>query len=239
VYEVDLDYNVIHIKSLDIPESSPKKDKDKAGITEDDHLDVTAEVAPAPETTAMEGIEDHSDMASRKTDEPSETTPSASVEPSREKGKSKEKKSQPDEPWPDRFTVAFAPFLSKEAVTQMKTMFLEGPEPPRVSDSGWGGRPARPADTDMAESSNAPEPPEEDKGRRGKDRGGRSGRGGRGGKSGGRGGRAGRREDTRKVLSDVRFFILCLLICINNNLMASNMNSPSRTRRLGPPYIRL
>ncbi|KIM90914.1 hypothetical protein PILCRDRAFT_58687 [Piloderma croceum F 1598] len=106
VYEVDLDYNVIHIKSLDMP----KKEK----------------------TT---------------------TVPSITVETPREKGKSKEKKLEPDEPWPDRFTVALAPFLPEDAVAQVKAMFLEGPEPPRVSDSGWGGRPVKPAESDIAEAS--------------------------------------------------------------------------------------
>ena len=187
-----MDYNVIHIKSLDIPVSSPKKDKDEA----------TSAVTPVVETALMEGIEDHGDVPSILTDEPTEATPVIPVESSAETGKSKQKQSEHKEPWPDRFTAALTPFLSEEAVEQVKIMFLEGSEPPRVSDNGWGGRPARPSDADTAEASNVPEPTQEIlgeyKGRRGKDRNNRGGRGGRGGRAGGR------REDTRKVLSDVR-----------------------------------
>jgi tRNA pseudouridine13 synthase len=193
VYEVDLDYNVIHIKSLDIPASSPNKGEDTTSAT------------PVVKATAMEGIEDHDDIDPEPAGDPSDTTPSSTVETYPEKGKSKERKAELTKPWPDRFTTALTPFLSAEAIEHVKTMFLEGPEPPRVSDSGWRGRPARPPETDVPAGSSVPEPTqaEEDTGRRGKDR------NGRGGKGGGRGGRAGRREDNRKVLSNVR--LLCLL----------------------------
>jgi tRNA pseudouridine13 synthase len=209
VYEVDLDYNIIHIKSLDIPESLPKKNKDIIAATVGPEMDGIAEVVQVAETNIMEGIEDHGDAAFKSVNEPSEMTPSAAVGTSHGNDKSKKKTTGLSEPWPERFTTALAPFLSEEALLQVKTMFLEGPEPPRVSDSGWGGRPARASDADITEAPNVPEPiqeePEQDKGRRGTDRGGRGGRGVRSGKGGGRGGRAnGRREDTRKVLSNVR-----------------------------------
>ncbi|KIJ99367.1 hypothetical protein K443DRAFT_133079 [Laccaria amethystina LaAM-08-1] len=41
-------------------------------------------------------------------------------------------------PWPEHFTAELSPFLSEGAILQIKQMYLEGPEPPRVSDSGWG-----------------------------------------------------------------------------------------------------
>lgn len=107
----------------------------------------------------------------------------------------------PIEPWPESFTTRLSAFLSETAILKVKEMFLEGPKPPRVSDSGWAGRQLKPADEGAADSPEInPEQPEESgRGKRGRERGGR-GRGGRGG----RGGRAGGgNEDHRKVLSDV------------------------------------
>lgn len=112
------------------------------------------------------------------------------------------------EPWPERFTAVLAPFLSEEVISQVKNLYLEGPEPPFVSDGGWGGRKAKVADTDIGEGSSALqspaqelEPEKTERSKRGRDRGrgGRSGRGGRGGRTG----RPGEREDHRKILSDV------------------------------------
>lgn len=75
-------------------------------------------------------------------------------------------------------------------------MYLEGPEPPFVSDGGWGARKPR-------EEGDMEEPPEEvveesTRGKRGRGRG-RGGKGGRGG------GRTGKRVDMRKVISQVRY----------------------------------
>ena len=36
--------------------------------------------------------------------------------------------------------MTLSPFLPKEAVQQLKQLWLEGPEPPRISDNGWAGR---------------------------------------------------------------------------------------------------
>ena len=36
--------------------------------------------------------------------------------------------------------MTLSPFLPKEAVEKLKQLWLEGPEPPRISDNGWAGR---------------------------------------------------------------------------------------------------
>ena len=79
-------------------------------------------------------------------------------------------------------------------------MFTEGREPPRASDSGWGGRSTK-ASGDAAEISDTPKPSEEvmqneETEKQGKSRGGRGGRGGRGRGRGGRQG--GEREGSQK-----------------------------------------
>jgi hypothetical protein len=47
-----------------------------------------------------------------------------------------------DGSWHEHFNVALSPFLSEEAILQMKNMYLERREPQRVSDAGWAGRSA-------------------------------------------------------------------------------------------------
>src|SRR6202021_114778 len=42
--------------------------------------------------------------------------------------------------WPERFDAILQPFLSQDAILELKKMYLEGPEPPRQSDKGWTGR---------------------------------------------------------------------------------------------------
>lgn len=205
MYEVDLDHNVIHIKSLDMPESPSKKDKDEA--------------APATEASAsggaMQGIESTSTPADAKIVE--ETPPVAPAEPASETPQPSDvtepvTPETPADPWPETFTTRLATFLSEEKVALLKQMFLEGPEPPFVSDAGWGGRSttneASPSVAETVEEKAKDEPEEvvekeaKGRGKRGRERGGRGARGGRGGR-GGRPGRPGAREDHRKVLSDV------------------------------------
>jgi tRNA pseudouridine13 synthase len=48
--------------------------------------------------------------------------------------------------WQDHFTTALAPFLDPERIQQIKDMYLQGRDPPRISDSGWAGRKTRPLD---------------------------------------------------------------------------------------------
>ncbi|KAJ7590955.1 pseudouridine synthase [Mycena floridula] len=146
VFEVDLDGNELHIKSLAIPES-PKKDP------------------PAPD--AMQGVE---------TETPLEVAAAPVVD----------LPADSNEPWPEHFSTQLAPYLSESAITELKEIFLQGPEPPRVSDSGWGSRPTKSSE-DADAVPEAPAAPETSSKR---DRG------------GGRGGRGGKREDHRKVLSN-------------------------------------
>ncbi|KAG1755584.1 tRNA pseudouridine synthase D [Suillus lakei] len=117
---------------------------------------------------------------------------------------SSSKKGKADTPWNDRFTDKLTPYLSEASINQLKMMFLEGREPPRLTDSGWGGRVTKTTEDEEVDVSQS-----EDTGKRGKNRGGRGGRGdrgdrgGRGGRGRGRGGRqGGEREDNRKVLSE-------------------------------------
>lgn len=235
-----MDSNVVRIKSLDMPESSPKKsDKpvpsDIPETVQPPLAEGLAEIISTEEITEVEGIE-----VAPTVEEP---VAAPTNTPGEQEKKGNGKKSELSEPWPESFNTALAPFLSEEAIAQMKQMFLEGPEPPRVSDSGWGTRPTNPEGSapESAEASSAPEAPQEEpekqgRGRRGRERGGRGAKGGRGG---GRGGRAGgQREDTRKVLSNVRVFKPCLLLSIPNDNLTLDVDSPCRTRLLALRCIR-
>jgi tRNA pseudouridine13 synthase len=102
------------------------------------------------------------------------------------------------DPWPEHFDASLTPFLSKDAINQLKQMWLEGPEPPRVSDSGWAGRNAKGATEGDAGGDAVIALEKEQESSKGS-RGGRGGRGRRAGKpNGGKG-----REDYRKVLTEV------------------------------------
>ncbi|KAF7977463.1 hypothetical protein HWV62_3649 [Athelia sp. TMB] len=192
VYEVDLDYNVIHIKSLDMPEPSPKKEE-KLAPPETGSVELPVEVPAQTVASYQEPPMVHAESVS--------ATESISVSAGQTQDKAKAPEAS-TEPWPATFDTTLKPFLSEDAITQLKKIFLEGPEPPRVTDSGWGTRLA--TNPESAEGSTTPAPPQEEppaekqaRGRRGRERGTRGGRGG------GRGGRAGgAREDTRKVLSN-------------------------------------
>jgi tRNA pseudouridine13 synthase len=113
------------------------------------------------------------------------------------------KQASSTEPWPDSFTTRLSPFLSTERIEEVKKMFLEGPEPPFVSDAGWSGRQAAKANESGGSGSiNVEENVEtrkESGGKRGNSKRGRD-RGGRGGRGGGKSAR----EDRRKVSSEVR-----------------------------------
>lgn len=205
VYEVDLDGNVIHIKSLSPPEVSPTRDKStlavstpSVGVTTDEaSMQVTA-------SNATDSLADGNEL----TVEPTAKEQEATAVPKGDKSKSKDDNQHMGEPWPERFNTALTPFLSPDAITEVKKMFLEGPEPPRVSDSGWGGRQPKVAeDGTNAECLDMHLTPETHDNR------GKGGRGGRGGRGRGQGGRSGSgREDRRKVLSDVRLPLLVPII---------------------------
>jgi tRNA pseudouridine13 synthase len=187
VFEVNQDHQVIHLKSLDMPESSSKKGK---GNNEGSSSSAVAEVSM---TQPQESV----------TNAESNTTEELSADT---EAKVKDDSTPADTPWNDQFTEKLAPYLSETSIDQLKSMFLEGREPPRVTDSGWGGRLNKTTE-DSTETTDAVKPSEEvdvsqsdDTGKRGKNRGGRGSRGGRGRGRGGRQG--GEREDHRKVLSE-------------------------------------
>ncbi|KAG2116077.1 tRNA pseudouridine synthase D [Suillus discolor] len=193
VFEVNQDHQVIHLKSLDMPESSSKKGK---GTNEGSSNTANAGASitqPQEPVTSAE---------SNTVEELSTST----------EAKDKDDSTPADIPWNDQFTEKLAPYLSEASIDQLKTMFLEGREPPRVTDSGWGSRLIKTTE-DSTETPDTAKPSEEvdalqsdDTAKRGKNRNGRGDRGGRGGRGGrgrGRGGRqGGEREDHRKVLSE-------------------------------------
>ncbi|EGO02191.1 hypothetical protein SERLA73DRAFT_48912 [Serpula lacrymans var. lacrymans S7.3] len=113
VYEVDLDYKVVHIKSLEMAESSQKKNEPAVqeaagtGSTKDE------------EQITVEGVE------ASKSDEPEQS-------------------------WGERHGGLLAPYMSEDAIIQLKQMYLEGPEPPRTSDNGWESKRTKPTEDDNA-----------------------------------------------------------------------------------------
>jgi tRNA pseudouridine13 synthase len=185
VNEVDLDGQVIHVKSLAMPKSSNGSDEREA----EDNLSTSSRPGP------MEGIEADAPVATNEATDHGAAVPAIN-------GKAKD-----DPPtWSNGFDTALESFLSKDTIEALKTMFLEGREPPRVCDDGWAGRQVNVAEGEGAASSAVVDTPSDpstpDKnGRKGQqERGGRGGRGGRGA----RGGRTrGGREDNRKVYSQV------------------------------------
>jgi tRNA pseudouridine13 synthase len=96
----------------------------------------------------------------------------------------------PDEPWPEHFSASLAPFLNEEQISQVKEMYLEGRELPRVSDSGWAGRNAQLANKERStEAAKLTDTVEDNR----NERGGRT-----------RGSPQGGKIDGRKVISEVR-----------------------------------
>ncbi|RXW24609.1 hypothetical protein EST38_g1263 [Candolleomyces aberdarensis] len=187
VFEVDQDSNVIHIKTLEKPQSS-KNAPEEPNAEGSGDAKPDAEDTVAPASTPREDTVPSSSIDAAASVEPPTSEETAS------------------EPWPENFNTTLAPFLSPSTIEDLKKMLLEGPEPPLVSDSGWAGRAAKAAEG-SEENTTAPaaeEPPSNNDSR---SRGGRGGRGrgrdNRGGRGGGRGGRGGpSREDPRKVISE-------------------------------------
>ncbi|KAH9853549.1 tRNA pseudouridine synthase D [Lenzites betulinus] len=201
VFEVDLDSQVIHLKSLGMPESSKKPAGEKTVDAAGDTVDASSAEQP------LAG-EDNPKVAGgvEETATPAVNTAPETVPPAAEVGQATEEVPKDNEPWPERFTESLKPFLSEDVIAHVKTLFLEGPEPPFVSDSGWGGRQSKPVDgkgeaSEPSAPTPAPEPEPQGRGKRGRGRG-RGDRGGRGGRGGARGGRAGAKEDHRKVISN-------------------------------------
>lgn len=186
VYEVDQDSNVVHIKSLGMPAAPEKKTKD-AG---EPASAVNADAPSGEPTVKEEGTE--AELGTETSPEVLDKAPGESS-----------KQASSTVPWPESFTTRLSPFLSTEKIEEIKKMFLEGPEPPFVSDTGWSGRQAAKANESGGSGSiNVEENVEtrkEDGGKRGSSKRGRD-RGGRGGRGGGKS----VREDRRKVTSEVR-----------------------------------
>ncbi|EIW82095.1 tRNA pseudouridine synthase D [Coniophora puteana RWD-64-598 SS2] len=188
VYEVDLDHEVVHLKSLAMPSSAKKvgAESEPAVATSDVKTEGThSEVVPANATKASEALTVQEVLAEEdvkeKEDIPEDENPS----------------------WKATYAENLARFLSDESIGQLKQMYEEGPEPPRISDNGWVTRPAQVADVEgparpvdaPAESAEAEAP--SSRGKRSGDRGRGRGRG-RGGRDK-RGGQT--REDPRKIVS--------------------------------------
>ncbi|KAL4260216.1 pseudouridine synthase TruD family protein [Pleurotus pulmonarius] len=192
VFEVDQDSKVIHLKSLAMPDSSSKTPKEGSTIV------------PAPEaanaTDAMDTSDGPSIVGVAKSSSADVAGNDAPVEVAA--GDVQSTPAEPAEPWPESNNAALSPFLSEDAISKLKTMFLEGPTPPKVSDSGWGGRQSKTEDASSSALEAAPQLGEAEKESQAKDKRGKTrGRGGRGGRGGGRGGRNSQ-VDTRQVTSD-------------------------------------
>lgn len=173
----------MHIKSLGLP--APKKDK----AAED-----TAD-ASTQEVTDIQDGDTNEQGGSTKTRQ-SENAVASNI------GEERERQADDEVTWDDTFESSLTPFLSEASIAELKKMYLEGPEPPRISDSGWESRVHKKSeDVEIAEQD---APPQQDSGiqsptaKRGKNRGVRGRQRGRGGRSQGS-----EREDYRKVLSEV------------------------------------
>lgn len=119
---------MVRIKSLGLPESKKDKaapsglaDEIPGASTSQDATDAqgddTTELAGQSNVTVKPLVsEEHESEAAAAAGEDSEVT------------------------WDDTFESSLLPFLSASSIAELKKMYLEGPEPPRISDSGWVGR---------------------------------------------------------------------------------------------------
>ena len=174
VFEIDQNDRVVHLKSLETPEPSSAPD-----ALNDATQQESSAPAPQPQTIPPTDLAPISGVS---VDAPDPVIVA-----------------QEGHIWSEDFTVALEKFLSPLVMDRLKQMYEEGPEPPFVSDSGWGGRQAKQEETEVTD-----EPPAEMTSGRGRGR----GRGGRGGRGRDRGVRHGTREDNRKVVTEVRAFSL-------------------------------
>lgn len=169
VNEIDQDGNVIHLKNIGHPDPSATPVDGSNDSTTAPEASTHAATAEAP-------------LAAETT----ETAPTPKIE-------------EDDEGWSEKFTARLSQFLSFELVAQLKQIYLEGPEPPRISDAGWAGRTAqKTVDSEELPLTKSDDGLPERFGKRGR---GRDKRGGRDGREGG--GRNSGRQDNRKVVSDV------------------------------------
>ncbi|KAI6035142.1 tRNA pseudouridine synthase D [Pisolithus orientalis] len=120
VFEVDQDHQVVHLKTLDKPASS-KKDPNLPSQDTPAEVSMEAEVLPL---TALEkdGSEDV------KAAGPSQITHAGS-------SVSQVSMLSNQEAWGDAVVSSLSPYFSDESIAQLRKMFLESPEPPRVNDN--------------------------------------------------------------------------------------------------------
>lgn len=174
VFEIDQNDRVVHLKSLEPPEPSSAPGALNDATTQESSTPAPqSQTAPSTDLVSASGV--------------SGDAPGPIIA------------AQEGYVWSEDFTIVLEKFLSPLAIGQLKQMYEEGPEPPFVSDSGWGGRQAK-----QEESEATDEPPVETTSGRGRGR----GRGGRGGRGRDRGVRPGTREDNRKVTTEVCTFSL-------------------------------
>jgi tRNA pseudouridine13 synthase len=174
VFEIDQNDRVLHLKSLGPPEPSSVPDASIDVLSQE-----SASTTPQPPATSSSGpvpvLENTGDV-------------SVSIEV------------QEGFVWSEDYAAVLEKFLSPPVINRLKQMYEEGPEPPFVSDLGWGSRQVRQGEFEVTE-----ETPAESTSKRGRDS---RGRGGRGGRAGNRGHRTGKKEDARRVVTDVRTFFL-------------------------------
>ena len=182
----------MHIKSIGLPES--KKDKTASSVLTEENND--ASTREATNVHDSDTNEQAGPSKTRRSDD--------AVVP--DVGERESEVVATDEvTWDDTFESSLSPFLSESSIVDLKKMYLEGLEPPRVSDNGWVSRSHKTSeDVEISEQDVLPH---QDSGlqssdtKRGKQPNARGGRGrqrGRGGRSQGS-----QREDHRKVLSEV------------------------------------
>ena len=170
VFEIDQHDRVIHLKSLEPPESSSAPDAPNDAPPQGNTAS-TSQPQPTPSSEPAPVLEVSEDVP----------TPV---------------QAQKGYVWSEDFMVALEKFLSPPLMDKLKQMYEEGPEPPFVSDSGWGGRQPKQGGSEVAE-----DPPAETTPKRGRGR-------GRGGRGRDRGARAGKRQDDRRVVTEVCTFSL-------------------------------
>lgn len=208
MYEVDQDGKVLHLKSLGKP-GLPKEDKD-------------------PDKTSPLSTPGHVVKSAPLDSENAEDLPATNSSSAKgETFPTSESKTQPKgNSWLEHFDTTLSAFLDGDKRAELKRIYLEGPEPPRVSDNGWAGRVASSKSEDAPSA--AVEVPNTQIRR--DDRRGRGGK--RGGRGAGRSGHTDKREDARKVLSEVSHILRVFTFDLTHE------NSPSHLKTLEPPSIK-
>jgi tRNA pseudouridine13 synthase len=129
VYEVGLDGQVVRIKTLAMPESSPLTDQRPSASIDS----VTAPSGiPSTKSTLVQDIE--TSFVGTEVERGNVNSQQLLHESVSEIKTLEGQEHQ--EPWPERFNAALAPFLSSDVVAGLKKLFLEGPDPPEATDAG-------------------------------------------------------------------------------------------------------